>query len=89
MTLNRPYLDQQTPVETEDLAFEFFMNRFRLVESCPKSDFESLTGASLTVDQHDAIEQATSKGLLADSPSHWQVTPLGRRYLNTLLSAFV
>lgn len=89
MTLNRPYLDQSSVVEQQDLAFEFFMNRFRLVEPCPKLDFEALTGAILNTEQNQALFQAIEKGLLADSKQHWQVTPLGRRYLNTLLSAFV
>ena len=89
MTLNRPYLDHQNQVEENDLAFEFFMNRFRLVEPCPQADFAALTGTSLTTPQQDAIEQAISNGLLAETAHNWQVTPMGRRYLNTLLSAFV
>ena len=89
MTLNRPYLDHQNQVDEDDLAFEFFMNRFRLVEPCPQADFAALTGTSLTTPQQDAIEQAISNGLLAETAHNWQVTPMGRRYLNTLLSAFV
>ena len=89
MTLNRPYLDHQNQVDEDDLAFEFFMNRFRLVEPCPQADFAALTGTYLTTPQQDAIGQAISNGLLAETAHNWQVTPMGRRYLNTLLSAFV
>ena len=89
MTLNRPYLDHQNQVEENDLAFEFFMNRFRLVEPCPQADFAALTGTSLTTPQQDALGQAISNGLLAETAHDWQVTSMGRRYLNTLLSAFV
>ncbi|GGF74597.1 radical SAM family heme chaperone HemW [Alteromonas lipolytica] len=89
MTLNRPYLDQSTLVDPDDLAFEFFMNRFRLVEPCPKQDFTDFTGSSLSYEQQKALQQAVENGLLTETSTHWQVTVLGRRYLNTLLSAFV
>lgn len=89
MTLNRPYLDQNLLVEQDDLAFEFFMNRFRLVEPCPKQDFTDFTGTVLTNEQCSALQKTIQQGLLADSATHWQVTSLGRRYLNTLLSSFV
>ncbi|QPG05065.1 radical SAM family heme chaperone HemW [Salinimonas marina] len=89
MELSRPYLDSEQRVAAEDLAFEFFMNRFRLVEPCPKEDFSAFTGASLTVEQQQSLEQAQHKGLLEISATHWQVTDKGRRYLNSLLSAFV
>jgi oxygen-independent coproporphyrinogen-3 oxidase len=35
------------------------------------------------------LNSAISKGLLAETETHWQVTPLGRRYLNTLLEMLV
>lgn len=89
MDITRPYLDTQSSVATEDLAFEFFMNRFRLVEPCPKQDFADYTGAQLTAEQLEELAKACSQGLLTETDTHWQVTGKGRRYLNTLLSAFV
>ena len=89
MELSRPYLDTQTLVEEDDLPFEFFMNRFRLVEPCPIDDFSSFTGLSLPKNVTNALADAQQQGLLRLSPSHWQVTDKGRRYLNTLLSCFV
>lgn len=89
MTVNRPYLDQNSRVAQDDLAFEFFMNRFRLVEPCPKQDFLDFTGTMLSEEQNLALQHAVEQGLLTDSINHWQVTAHGRRYLNTLLSSFV
>ncbi len=89
MELSRPYLDTQTLVEEDDLPFEFFMNRFRLVEPCPIDDFSSFTGLSLPKNVTNALADAQQQGLLRLSPSHWQVTDKGRRYLNSLLSCFV
>ncbi len=89
MELTRPYTDSQTVVEKDDLAFEFFMNRFRLVEACPQQDFEDFTGVSVSEEQRQALDNARQQGLLTITDTHWQVTPKGRRYLNTLLSCFV
>ncbi len=89
MELTRPYLDTAQPVATEDLAFEYFMNRFRLVEPCPIEEFTAYTGSTLTQQQQDSLALAQTQGLLNITPSHWQVTDQGRRYLNSLLSAFV
>lgn len=89
MEMSRPYLDTQTLVSADDLPFEFFMNRFRLVEPCPMSDFSDFTGTELTDDVKRALSDAHHQGLLSISDSHWQVTAKGRRYLNSLLSCFV
>lgn len=89
MDIARPYLDTSTLVAEDDLAFEFFMNRFRLVEPCPKHTFEDYTGTILTNAQREELAKAVNTGLLTEDEKNWQVTNTGRRYLNTLLSAFV
>ncbi|WOC26958.1 radical SAM family heme chaperone HemW [Pseudoalteromonas sp. N1230-9] len=88
MDLAKPYLYKQWRVEEDDLAFEFFMNRFRLVESCPKEDLSSLTGLSQQSLQR-ALNTAIAKGLLIDNTETWQVSQKGHRYLNDLLELFV
>jgi coproporphyrinogen III oxidase-like Fe-S oxidoreductase len=65
------------------------MNRFRLVEKCSTSSFESHTGRNLSNEENTILSALASKGLLTITQSHWQVTDLGRRYLNTLLEEFV
>lgn len=89
MEISRPYLDTKTLVQEDDLPFEFFMNRFRLVEPCPISDFSDFTGIALSTEVQKALVDANRQGLLSISDNHWQVTAKGRRYLNSLLSCFV
>lgn len=89
MEISRPYTDAENLVEHDDLPFEFFMNRFRLVEPCPIDDFSELTGISLPQACEEALNNAQAQALITVSPTHWQVTEKGRRYLNTLLSCFV
>ena len=89
MEMSRPYIDTTTMVEKDDIPFEFFMNRFRLLEPCPIDDYTALTGVSMTDGVKAALDDAAQKGLLDITPKQWQVTAKGRRYLNTLLSNFV
>jgi coproporphyrinogen III oxidase-like Fe-S oxidoreductase len=88
MDLSRGYLDERTQVEPEDRAFEFFMNRFRLLEPCPISDFGALTGLPLSLIDN-ALAEAEQKQLLAISKQDWQITAKGARYLNDLLTLFI
>jgi oxygen-independent coproporphyrinogen-3 oxidase len=88
MDLAKPYLYQQWQVAEDDLAFEFFMNRFRLVEPCPKADLPLLTSLSLQ-SQEQALTDAIAKGLLIDDKDNWQVSQKGHRFLNDLLELFV
>ena len=85
---SKQYLDKSWDVETDDLALEFFMNRFRLTEPCPRQAFADFTGLN-----EDSIQKpittALAKGLISQTDSHWLVTPLGQRFLNTLLDLFM
>jgi oxygen-independent coproporphyrinogen-3 oxidase len=89
MDLTRSYTSEKKVVTKQDLPFEFFMNRFRLLEPCPKSDYASFTGIPLDNATKQNLETAITRGLLVESSDEWQVTPLGRRYLNTLLEMMV
>ncbi|WP_298720278.1 radical SAM family heme chaperone HemW [uncultured Oceanisphaera sp.] len=84
----RPYLDQYWPIATQELSLEYFMNRLRLFEPIPRQELTSLTGLSATQLQAPLAE-ALRLGLLEDDGTHWQVTPLGRRFLNRLLDLFM
>ena len=85
---NRPYLDQYWPIATQDLSLEYFMNRLRLFEPIPKQEFHQLTGQSITL-LEAPLTEALRLELLDDTATHWQVTPLGRRFLNRLLDLFI
>ncbi|ELR65314.1 coproporphyrinogen III oxidase [Photobacterium marinum] len=84
----KPYLVQETQVDSDERPFEFFMNRFRLLESCPKQDFVERTGLPLSTIQAP-IEWALSQNYLEDSGDEWQITEHGKLFLNDLLAAFV
>jgi len=88
MDLIKPYMYKSWEVEQDDLAFEFFMNRFRLVEPCPIEDFSSLTSQPLQ-SQQAALTKAINAGLLIQENGHWQVSLKGHRFLNDLLELFV
>jgi len=89
MDLSRPYMDRQNTVEQGELPFEFFMNRFRLLEPCPKQDYQDFTGLVLSQEVSLNLQGAIDKGLISETDTHWQVTELGQRYLNSLLEMLV
>ncbi len=84
----KPYLDSEQLVALEDRPFEFFMNRFRLLEACPKQDFVATTGLELE-SIAPTINWALEKGYLSETASHWQITEKGKLFLNDLLEAFM
>lgn len=88
MDISRGYMDSREQVMPEDRPFEFFMNRFRLLEPCPISDFTAYTGLPVS-SIADAIAQAQQAQLITASASHWQITDKGARYLNDLLTLFI
>ncbi|GAB6264168.1 radical SAM family heme chaperone HemW [Photobacterium sp. R1] len=84
----KPYLDQETQVADTERPFEFFMNRFRLLEACPKQDYVARTGLPLD-SILTPIEWALGKEYLLDQGDSWQITEQGKLFLNDLLAAFV
>ncbi len=82
------YLDQQNEVATEDRPFEFFMNRFRLLEAMPRRDFTDFTGLPESV-VRPQIEAALNAGEISETATHWQITEHGKLFLNTLLERFL
>ena len=88
MNISRGYMDNREQVQPEDRPFEFFMNRFRLLEPCPKADFIAYTGLPLEA-INEAIASAEQQQLITVSDNHWQITDKGARYLNDLLTLFI
>ncbi|PHM64399.1 coproporphyrinogen III oxidase [Xenorhabdus stockiae] len=82
------YLDKQHQVDHDDRPFEFFMNRFRLLEAMPRKDFSDFTGLpESTIRQK--IDAALAKGYITESDTHWQITKHGKLFLNSLLEMFL
>jgi oxygen-independent coproporphyrinogen-3 oxidase len=82
------YMDKQHPVETEDLPFEFFMNRFRLLEAAPREEFGLYTGLDESVIRAQ-LDEAIAKEYLVETEMHWQITGKGKLFLNSLLELFL
>ncbi|MEQ9860576.1 radical SAM family heme chaperone HemW [Pectobacterium cacticida] len=82
------YLDRQHNVANHDRPFEFFMNRFRLLEAAPRADFTAYTG----LEEHGIrpqLDQALAQGYLTETATHWQITEHGKLFLNSLLELFL
>lgn len=88
LNLVKPYLQTEIEVTKEDRVFEFFMNRFRLIEECPKQDFIRTTGLTLESIQ-PTIDWAVNEGYLDDNTADWKVTKKGKLFLNDLLEGFM
>lgn len=86
--LVQSFMDTETQVQDKDRPFEFFMNRFRLMEACPKQDFVETTGLALERIA-DTITWALGMQYLSETDSHWQITEKGKLFLNDLLEAFM
>lgn len=82
------YAHRQHDVAEKEKPFEFFMNRLRLLEAAPRSDFSRYTGLSEQVIRPQ-IEEALARGYLTESETHWQITDKGKLFLNSLLELFL
>lgn len=88
LNLLKPYRDSEQDIERVDRPFEFFMNRFRLLEPCPKREFVATTGLNIS-DVQPTIDWAVKKEYLIETEEEWQVSQKGKLFLNELLQAFL
>ncbi|CUX96182.1 Oxygen-independent coproporphyrinogen-III oxidase 1 [Candidatus Gullanella endobia] len=82
------YLIKSYPVVPAELPFEYFMNRFRLLEAVPRAEFSAFTGLKENTVRL-ALDHALASNYITESINHWQVTQKGKLFLNTLLELFV
>ncbi|VEI58404.1 oxygen-independent coproporphyrinogen-III oxidase-like protein [Pasteurella multocida] len=82
------YLYEEKPVVAEDRPFEFFMNRFRLLEAVPKAEFIQFTGLR-EKNIREQIQWALGKNYIVETHHTWQVTKKGKLFLNELLEEFL
>lgn len=82
------YLDKQYQVVNDELPFEFFMNRFRLLEAAPREEFAIYTGLEES-SIRPQLDQAINSGYLLETDAHWQITEKGKLFLNSLLELFL
>ncbi|CUX97141.1 Oxygen-independent coproporphyrinogen-III oxidase 1 [Candidatus Hoaglandella endobia] len=82
------YLSQRYLVAPSDLPFEYFMNRFRLLEATPRAEFTAYTGLDESK-VRTALDTALASGFITESTHYWQVTDKGKSFLNLLLELFI
>ncbi|QDX29026.1 radical SAM family heme chaperone HemW [Dickeya poaceiphila] len=82
------YLQQRSEVALADRPFEFFMNRLRLLEPAPRTEFTAYTGLPESVIRTQ-LDAALAQGYLTETGQHWQVTEHGKLFLNSLLELFL
>lgn len=82
------YLDRQHEVAETEKPFEFFMNRFRLLEAAPREEFARFTGLGEETIRAQ-LDVALLKGYLTETTQSWQVTEKGKLFLNSLLELFL
>ena len=71
-----------------DRPFEFFMNRFRLLEAVPKAEFTAYTGLPESAVKNQ-IDFAIAQNYIVETAETWQTTEHGKLFLNELLELFL
>ncbi|ROR13292.1 radical SAM family heme chaperone HemW [Erwinia sp. JUb26] len=82
------YLDKRHEVADAEKPFEFFMNRFRLLEAAPRAEYQRYTGLPES-SVRAQLDDALAKGYLTETAEYWQITEKGRLFLNSLLELFL
>lgn len=82
------YQEKQFAVADHDKPFEYFMNRFRLLEAMPRDEFSRYTGLPVAIIRPQ-IDCALEKGYITENEQSWQITEQGKLFLNSLLELFL
>ncbi len=85
---DQSFIAEQRTVSSQELPFEYFLNRFRLAEPVPLTEFQARTG--MDPDQiAKSLNQALELGLIEWTQTHIHRTERGARYLNDLQKLFL
>lgn len=88
MNPDKAYCAGEKTVAADDLPLEFMMNALRLCEGVPRVLFNERTGLPDAAVAR-AVERLHGLDLLEAEPDRYQVSELGRRYLNTVIAEFM
>ena len=88
LNINKPFLAADERVLQEELVFEFMLNATRLEQAIPNALFTERCGLAFEV-LEAKLQQAEAKRLLHIKDTHWQITPLGRKFTNDLVGIFL
>jgi oxygen-independent coproporphyrinogen-3 oxidase len=93
--LPQHYLDQPIPgkatiklIHKADLVFEYCLNRFRLFDPIDLSDMQQHTGWPTTT-LIQKFNLCTDNGWVTQTKNTITLTPLGKRFLNDVITAFL
>jgi oxygen-independent coproporphyrinogen-3 oxidase len=75
-------------VDADDLPFEYMLNALRLIDGVPAADFAERTGLPAGAIA-TAREDCVARGWLVDDAALLKTTPLGQRFLNDVIEAFM
>jgi putative oxygen-independent coproporphyrinogen III oxidase len=79
---------QVRSLDAADLVAEFMLNNLRMLRGFELAEFSSRTGLSSDRLQ-PRLEQLQQRGLLENNGLLWRPSPLGRRFLDTLVGEFL
>jgi len=85
---NKQTHNAHQPIDAKNLVFEFMLNTSRLQQAIPLNLFTERTGLPATL-LTPGLDKAAHKKLILMTPTHWQVTELGRRFTNDLQGLFI
>ena len=77
-----------TLVAAADLPFEYMLNALRLIDGVPAADFAGRTGLPREAIA-SSIQACVARGWLEADPAVLKTTPLGQRFLNDVIEAFM
>lgn len=75
-------------VTAADLPFEYMLNALRLIDGVPAADFQERTGLPREAIA-PSLAECVARGWLLDDPALLKTTPLGQRFLNDVIEAFM
>jgi len=75
-------------VAPADLPFEYMLNALRLIDGVPAADFQERTGLPREAIA-SSLAECVARGWLQDDPTLLKTTPLGQRFLNDVIEAFM
>jgi len=88
LNAQKHFLAGEEVIASDELLFEFMLNATRLEQVISLDWFTQTTGLAQTV-LMQSLKIAEQKQLISLTDTHWQVTPLGRRFTNDLQGIFL
>ncbi|MES9852754.1 MAG: radical SAM family heme chaperone HemW [Candidatus Thiodiazotropha sp. L084R] len=85
--VERSFIKGQRYLEQDDLILEFMMNALRLCQGVEADLFEANSGIRLS-EIETLLDHAVDRGLLMPVENRLCATPMGRRFLNDLITLF-